>query len=123
MTATTKEQREELARLLNDSSDCHRVYIYDLSALLDDAEKCADLEAKFDAVSERCTSAIFDLKYARRLAESLTRRAEAAEAKLQIAVEALDGIAAWHEGETVGPCFDEPLSAYLAREALVKMRS
>ena len=42
-----------------------------------------EYKGKWDAVSDRCNSALFDLKYARKLAESLTRRAEKAEAALE----------------------------------------
>jgi hypothetical protein len=37
-------------------------------------------------------------------------------ARLEAAEKALDAIASWHDGEEVGPHFDEPGSARLARE-------
>ncbi len=41
-----------------------------------------DYKARWEAVSDRCNAALFDLKYARQLVERLTLRAEKAEAVL-----------------------------------------
>ena len=47
-----------------------------------------DYRCRWEAVSDRCNAALFDLKYARKLAESLTRRAEKAERHAQTIAEA-----------------------------------
>ncbi|MDX1902105.1 MAG: hypothetical protein SFW66_08935 [Gammaproteobacteria bacterium] len=41
--------------------------------------------------------------------------------KLEIALAALNDIAVWSDGETVGPHFDEPGSARIARKAIVEI--
>lgn len=116
MTKTTKEHRNELARHLG-SYGGQIVLVAPgcvsplLPALLADAERCAELEASWlhqhgDDVITADAVQIRDL----------TDRAEAAEAKLKIAVEALQEIAKKWPGDSA------EFTAWVAVNTLAKIR-
>jgi len=54
---------------------------------------------------------------------SLEKQVKELEEKLRVAVEALNEIASWSEGDVVDGGFDEPRSAYISREALSHISS